>query len=354
MGRTMHLSSSQELTNIYVQMPKVELHRHLEGSLRLDTLIDIANRYRDILPPSSDIAALGQVQQNDEMTFTNFLSKFQVLRYFYQTPEIINRIAYEVVEDAAREGVTYLELRFAPVALSRIRDFPLHEVMDWVIENAARASRDHNIITRLITTINRHEEVSMAEKVVELSVERLEKGIVALDLAGNEAQYSALPFAGVIGEAKESGLHTTIHAGEWAGAENVREAITVLRADRIGHGVRVMEDEETIALAREYHAVFEVCVTSNYQTGVVSRIEEHPLLRMLEAGLNVTINTDDPSISRITLTDEYQLVCEKLGLAVPDLKERILSAAKAAFLPEQERSELVQMLSMQLDGGSEI
>jgi adenosine deaminase len=328
----------------------VDIHRHMEGSLRLSTLMEIAGRYQDILPPSRDIAALGQVQEDDEMTFNNFLSKFQVLRDFYQTPEIIRRVVYEVIEDAAREGIVYLELRFAPVALSRVRDFPMGEVMDWVIEQARQASEDHKIITRLVTTVNRHEEVSLAEKVFQMAVERIDKGIVAVDLAGNEADFSALPFAGVIREARESGLLATIHAGEWAGAENVREALEVLQVDRIGHGVRVLEDPETVQIARQRNATFEVCVTSNYQSGVVPSIEDHPLPRMLEAGLNVTINADDPGISQITLIDEYRLVCEKLNLSVRELSECILTAARASFLPQQEHQDLVAMLSTRLAG----
>ena len=334
-------------------MPKVELHRHLEGSLRLDTLIEIAGRYRDILPSSRDIPALGQVQEDDEMTFSNFLSKFQVLRYFYQTPEIIRRVAYEVVEDAARDGIAYLELRFAPAALSRVQNFPMGEVMDWVIEKVQQASEEYKIITRLVTTFNRHEEVSLAEKVTQLAVDRIDKGIVAIDLAGNEAEFSALPFAGVIKEAKESGLYATIHAGEWSGAENVRQALEVLQADRIGHGVRILEDPQTVQFACDQKASFEVCLTSNYQSGVVPRVEDHPLPLMLAAGLNVTINTDDPGISQITLSDEYRQACEKLGLTIPDLHGRILAAARASFLPDQERQDLIVALSDRLAGSLE-
>ena len=331
----------------------MELHRHLEGSLRLDTLLEVAERYRDILPASRDIPALGQVQEDDEMTFSNFLSKFQVLRNFYQTPEIIRRVVYEVVEDAARDGVDYLELRFAPAALSRVQDFPMGEVMDWVIESVNQANQDHAIITRLVTTFNRHEEISLAENVVQLAVDYIHKGIVAIDLAGNEAEYSALPFAGLIREAKQAGLYVTIHAGEWAGAQNVREALEVLQADRVGHGVRILEDPETVRFARQQGATFEVCVTSNYQSGVVSRVEDHPLPRMLEAGLNVTINTDDPGISQITLSDEYRLVCERLGLTLSEVHERIMTAARASFLPDQERQDLITRLSARFAGSLE-
>ena len=169
-----------------------------------------------------------------------------------------------------------------------------------------------------------------------------------MDLAGNEAEFSAKPFAGIFTEARQAGLHITIHAGEWAGAENVREAIEDVGAERIGHGVRVMEDENVVALARERGTTFEVCVTSNYQSGVVPALTEHPLPHMLQAGLDVTLNTDDPSVSRIDLTHEFKLVCEDLGVPLEVLKERVLAAARAAFLADYERNELVGQFEKEL------
>ena len=171
---------------------------------------------------------------------------------------------------------------------------------------------------------------------------------MGLDLAGNEAEFSSVPFLGVFKEAHQAGLKLTVHAGEWAGAANVQEALETLHAERIGHGVRVLEDPTTVALARERGTAFEVCVTSNFQTGVVPSLLEHPIMEMLEAGLNVTIDTDDPSISQITLGDEYRRVCEELGMEHKKLKERIMAAARASFLPEAERETLVEQLRKEL------
>jgi adenosine deaminase len=136
-------------------------------------------------------------------------------------------------------------------------------------------------------------------------------------------------------------LHLTIHAGEWGGAQNVRQAIEVLSAERIGHGVRVLEDPAVTALARERGTIFEVCVTSNYQSGVFTELKAHPIRAMFEQGLQVTVNTDDPSVSRITLSSEYHVVCEELGVPLDTLKRSILSAAQAAFLPEAGKDRLV-------------
>jgi adenosine deaminase len=192
--------------------------------------------------------------------------------------------------------------------------------------------------------MNRHESTELAEQVAWLAVEHLQDGMVALDLAGNEAEYQTEPFYGVIKEARQSGLHVTIHAGEWGPATNVREAIEELGAERVGHGVRVLENENIVALARERRTAFEVCLTSNYQSGVVGSLETHPLMKMLDAGLNVTINTDDPSISRITLSHEYYTACEDLRMPQNTLKQRIVAAAQACFLPENEKKKLVEKL----------
>jgi adenosine deaminase len=327
--------------HFYKALPKVELHRHLEGSLRLRTMLEIARSHGITVPfGTGELSHLVQVQGGEPFTYQNFLAKFNTLRMFYRSPEVIYRVTREAVEDAAADKVRYLELRFTPVALSRAERFPLGEVMDWVCESTQKAAREFGIRVGLIASVNRHESVELAEQVAWLAVDRRSRCICGLDLAGNEAEFRAEPFLGVFREAKQSGLHLTVHAGEWGGAENVRDALVVLGAERIGHGVRVLDDLQTEELARERGVAFEVCVTSNYQTGVVTALKDHPLMKMLSAGLNVTLGTDDPSISQITLSDEYSRVCEDLGMSRPVLKERIIAAVQASFLPEAERVRL--------------
>src|SRR5215510_2663171 len=308
--------------NTYRALPKVELHRHLEGSLRLDTMVDVAQQHGIEIPKDVlRLSTLVQVQEEDKFTFQNFLSKFNTLRMFYRTPEVIHRVTREAIEDAAKDNIRYLELRFTPVALSRAERFPLHDVINWVTASAKEAAQKHNVIVKLIASVNRHESVDLAEQVAWLAAEHLEDGIVALDLAGSEAEYPAAPFLGIFKEAKEEGLHVTIHAGEWGPAIHVKEAIEEFEAERVGHGVRVLEDKNITALARERQTALEVCITSNYQSGVVAALDEHPLMRLMEAGLNVTINTDDPSISRITLSHEYYAVCEDQHMQQNALKK---------------------------------
>ena len=335
--------------NKYFSLPKVELHRHLEGSLRLTTMLDVARQHGVTVPASMyNLSGLVQVQDQDPMTFTNFLDKFKTLRLFYRSPDVIDRVTREAVEDAARDNVHYLELRFTPVALSRAEGFPLNDVMDWVVASAQEAAKKYKIKVGLIASVNRHESPELAEQVAWLAAEYIKDGLTGLDLAGNEAEFKSEPFYGIFREAKQAGLHITIHAGEWGPAENVSDALQNLNAERIGHGVRVLESEKATQLARELGAVFEVCVTSNYQSGVVGSLVEHPLPRMLEAGLKVTVNTDDPSVSRITLTHEYQHVCEELLVPMDVLRNSVLDAAQAAFLPDDEKQKLVASLKKEM------
>lgn len=336
--------------NRYIALPKVELHRHLEGSLRLSTMLDVARKHGVTVPVSMlNLSGLVQVQDKDPMTFSNFLDKFKTLRLFYRSPDVIHRVTHEAVEDAAKDNVHYLELRFTPVALSRAEGFPLHDVMDWVITSAQDAAKTFGIKVGLIASVNRHESPELAEQVAWLAVDHQKRGLFGLDLAGNEAEFKSNPFHDIFKEAKQSGLHLTIHAGEWGPAENVRDAIENLGAERIGHGVRVLEDASVAALAKERGVVFEVCPTSNFQSGVVTTMDEHPLPRMIEQGLKVTVNTDDPSVSRITLSNEFQIAHEKLNVPMDALKQSILLAAESSFLADVEKAELLQSLKKHMN-----
>jgi len=332
----------------YQSLPKVELHRHLEGSLRVETLAEIGKDHGIRNTGAHVLGPMVQIGEDEPYTFENFLSKFATLRMFYRSPEVIGRITREAIEDAAKDNIRYLELRFTPVALSKAERFPIDQVIDWVIEGARLGEEKYGVITRLIASVNRHESPDLAEQVAWIAMERKHNGIVGLDLAGNEAEFSAEPFKGIFREALQEGLNITLHAGEWGGAANVAQAIEVFGVKRIGHGVRVMEDDATVALAHKERTVFEVCITSNYQSGVVPRLSQHPIVPMLEAGLNTTLNTDDPSVSKITLSEEYRQACETQGIPLSALRDCILAAAQAAFLPDIEKNELINKIGNEL------
>jgi adenosine deaminase len=326
----------------YLQaMPKIDLHRHLEGSLRLETLLEIARQFELDLPVSSAEALRPLVQVTDDPAdHAVFLGKFQVLRRFYCSPEIIQRLAYEAVADAAQDNVRYLELRFSPQALARVHRFDLAEVTDWVITAVNQASQDYNIQVGLIVTLVRHEPVEQARQVAHIAFDRAGSGISGIDLAGDEVNFPSTPFTPIFKEARQLGLGVTVHAGEWASAEGVRQAVEDLHADRVGHGVRAVENSAVVRLLQERNVALEVCLTSNLQTGVVYSIDHHPLVDMLDLQLLATLNTDDPGVSNLTLTDEYELGARALRLTYDQLRQMTLTAAGVAFLPENGRREL--------------
>lgn len=341
---------SSDLWRSLYALPKIELHRHLEGSIRLETLCDVGKRYELDLPAydPDGLRQYVQMTASDPSNLMVFLEKFGVLRRFFLDPEVIMRVVREAIEDAAADNIRYMELRFTPKALSKARNYKLDEVVGWVCEAAQEAAARNRIKTTLIVSMNRHEGLDVAKETLEAALKFQSCNIVGLDLAGKEPGFPARPFSPLFREAKRAGLGVTIHAGEWEGPENVRDAIENIKADRIGHGVRIVEDSTTAQLARERNVFFEVCPTSNVQTGVVGILAHHPLLDMRYLNLPITINTDDPAVSQTTLTDEYALAVQVLGMNLRDIHELIINAARAAFLPEDQRQELIAGLRREL------
>jgi adenosine deaminase len=247
-----------------------------------------------------------------------------------------------VVADAAVDNIKYMELRFNPVALAFHQGFGFEEVSDWVIAAVNKAQQDYDIRVQLIVQMGRHEP-QFARRLAELAVARREQGIIALDLAGDEEHFSAEKFIEVMHWARDQGMHIIAHAGECRNcpASNVYEAVEVIGAERIGHGVHAINDERVVELLKQKQITLEMCPTSNLQTGSIFSLVRHPLRYYHSLGIPVTINTDDPSISNITLTDEYLVACEGIGIHFSDLKVMILNAARATFLPDDERKKLI-------------
>jgi adenosine deaminase len=342
--------SPVELRRLLYALPKVDLHRHLEGSLRLETLAEIA-REHGIDLPSYNIEQLRPYVQftDEEPDFHRFLEKFKLLKRFYTTREAVKRVAYEAVIDAAADHVKYLELRFNPAALAHAQNYPLHEVAELVIEAVNQAQAETGIWVRLICTAVRHESYDLASQVIDVALAYQDRGIVGVDLAGDEVRYSAAPFAPLFKRAAEHGLGITIHAGEAGPASNVREAVEVLNAQRIGHGISAIEDSSVVQLLRQRNVTLEVCPTSNMQTRAVDNFGLHPLRDLYVLGVNVTINTDDPSVSDTTLTDEYMVAVLGLGVGLHDLRQCTRNSIRAAFLPLAQRQQLEQLILSEFD-----
>jgi adenosine deaminase len=332
-------------------LPKVELHRHLEGAVRLQTLIDVAEEY-GIEMPEYDVETLRpfvQMMPNEARDWKHFLAKFQTLRQFYRSPEVIKRVVDEVIADAAADNIRYMELRFTPQALSNIIKSSFEDVVSWVCESASQAEKKYNIQARLIVSMNRHEGVEIGEKVLQAALDHCGHGVVAIDLAGQEAGQSSQPFRPLFERAKAAGLRVTVHAGEWGGAENVLEAIEHLGADRIGHGIRAMGHFRAMAILTRRSIALEVCPTSNVHSGVVRDLELHPITQLFRQGVPVTINTDDPLVSNITLSDELFRAVKYMSLSLEDVKALMLTAVKSSFLPSAERQALVDQFRMWLE-----
>lgn len=330
-----------------VKLPKIELHRHLEGSLRLSTLVDVAKQYQLDLPDYSieALRPLVQMMPNDPHNFRQFLSKFNILRQFYVEEDVVERIAREVVEDAAADNVRYMELRFTPRALCNVTNAPLKDIVSLVCETANATAAQHNMMVRHIISMNRHEPVESGINVLRAASDYRHLGIVGIDLAGDEANYSCLPFAPLFEEAKQDGFGITIHAGEWADSTSIRDAIQQLSADRIGHGITAIDNPDIIAMLIERDIVLEICPSSNFLSGVITTMSEHPFQMLTEAGVRTTINTDDPLICNVTLSDECYQLMTHLNLDLEAIKAAMRRAAQSTLLPEPERAALVSEMS---------
>lgn len=325
-------------------MPKIELHRHLEGSLRLSTLVDIAKQY-GIEMPEYDVETLRpfvQMMPDEERNPQHFLSKFMTLRQFYRSNEIVARVARELVEDVAADNIRYFEMRFTPKALCNITEEPLANMVPLVCDAANEAAERCGITVRYILSMNRHEALELGEQTLRAALNNRHHGVVGLDLAGDEANYDGLEFRHLFLRAKAAGLGITIHAGEWAGAGSVWNAIGNLGADRIGHGIHVLDDPAMVQVLIDKQITLEVSPSSNVLSGTTRSMEEHPLIALNERGVLTTINTDDPLLCNITLTDEIVNTIQLMGMSMKEVQQSMLRAARSTFLPDDEKQQLVQ------------
>lgn len=337
-------------------LPKIELHRHLEGSVRLQTLVEIADE-AGVQMPDYDVETLRpfvQMMPDEPRTSANFLNKFRTIRQFFRTPAIISRVAREVVADAAADNIKYMELRFTPAALCSMSKCSADEVVSLVCDAVQAACDEYDIEVKLIASMNRHESVQIGEVVTDAALRHRDRGIVALDIAGNEAQFPAAPFADLFQRARREGLRITVHAGEWGGPLSVWDAVVKLGAERIGHGIRVLEDPAITNMLVTRGIMLEVCPTSNVHSGVVSDLSAHPLTKLAQSGLRVTLNTDDPLVCNITLSDEIHWAMQHLNLSMLDIRELTLMAARTVFLPDDERDALVRRFEGWLDNAIDL
>ncbi len=324
--------------------PKAELHCHLDGSLRLATLLDLAEQQGKLdLLPARDLDGLAAIlrQIDDAETLEDYLAWFGYTIPLMQSADALRRIAYELAEDNARENVRYLEVRYGPI-LHTEEGLSLDEVNDAVLVGLHDAERDFGIKTGLIVCglRDRYESASLAQ--AELAARYFGRGVVAFDLAGGERGNPADMHGAAFYHARKHFLNVTVHAGESFGPASIRQALFKCGAHRIGHGVTLRQDPDLLRYVVDHRVPLEMCPTSNVQTHVVSGYETHPIREYVEAGVAVTVNTDNRLFSHTTVTDELWLAHTRCGVGAEALREIVLNGFRYAFLPWPEKQALLR------------
>ena len=307
------------------RLPKAELHTHLDSALRAETMIELARDAKFALPAADPDALRRFMLVDDAGSLEDYLARFEYTIPLLQTPEAIERVSYETVEDAARDGLRYLEVRYCP-KLSTRRGLTMEQALDAELRGLLIAG------------------LSIAR----LSVAYRDRGVVAFDLAGGEAGRPPGVHQAAFDTAADGCLGITIHAGEAAGAGSIAEAVHRCHADRIGHGTRLYEDPILRDYIRDRRLPLEINITSNVQTRAVSRAAEHPVRQYVDAGLVVTLCTDGWLMTGVTLTDEYWLAHTELGFTRAEIDRCVLAGFENAFLPWPERQAMVERVREEL------
>jgi adenosine deaminase len=321
--------------------PLIDLHRHLDGNVRLQTILDLARQHN--LPlPAWDLEGLRPHVQVTESQpgIMAFIGKFKLMMDVLVDYAACRRVAYENVEDAQREGIDYVELRFSPWFMAEQNALDPAGVTEAVADGAEQGARDLGIKVNLIGILSRTYGPEAAWKELNALMGHRER-LAALDLAGDEANQPGDLFVEHLRRAREAGLHITVHAGEAAGAQSIWQAIRDLQAERIGHAVRAIDDPALLDLMAARQIGVESSLTSNVQTSTVPTYADHPLRRFLERGILATINTDDPGISGIDLRHEYEVAAPQAGLTATHTHQAQRNALAVAFLTAHEKEVLV-------------
>jgi len=316
------------------------LHCHLDGSVRPTTLLDLADEYDVAMPRRTASALRDYMRVSDAASLEDYLERFDVTLAVMQTADALERISYELAEDAAADGVRYLEVRFAPILNVR-RGLSLGDVLEASLRGLERAAARQPIVSRVIVTALRNMSPELSRELASLAVAYRHRGVVGFDLAGGERGHPASHHAAAFRYAREHDLACTCHAGEGDDASSVRQAIHVCGANRIGHATHLVEDESLTQYVNDRRIPLEICLTSNVQTRATARYETHPLRQYFDRGMNVVLNTDNRLMSDTTLTDEYAHAAAHLGFTFDELCELARNSFASAFLPWEERQLLL-------------
>ncbi|MFO0590626.1 MAG: adenosine deaminase [Polyangiaceae bacterium] len=317
----------------FEKLPKTDLHVHLDGSLRLETILDLARKQKVELP-ANDADGLRAVMHLGENvgSLVEYLKAFDVTLSVLQTEESLYRVAYELAEDAARENVRYMEVRYAPMLHTRL-GLRLTSVIEAVLAGLREAHEDWGIESNIIVCGIRNISPESSLEMAELAVAYKGRGVVGFDLAGGEDGHPAKHHRAAFQLVRDNNINTTIHAGEAFGPESIAQALHVCGAHRIGHGCRLREDGDLLHYVNDHRIPLEACPSSNVQTGAVRDLASHPIKLYQSLGLRVTVNTDNRLITDTTVSKELWLCHTKLGMPLRDIKGMLVAGFKSSFLP---------------------
>ncbi len=325
---------------IHHDLPFIDLHRHLDGNIRPQTILDLSIEHQIKLPADNLIELLPHVQiQGKESDLMSFLQKLDYGVAVLADLDACKRVAYENVQDAHLQGLHYAELRFSPYYMAMKHNLAIEDVVAAVIDGVKLGQQEFAIKINLIGILSRTFGIENCHQELDALLAHKDN-LVAIDLAGDELGKPGELFIEHFNKVQQAGLHITIHAGEADGASSIWQAINELKATRIGHAVNAIDDEKLMDYMIEHHIAIESCLTSNYQTGSVIDMANHPVKQFLAKGLLVCLNSDDPAVQGVDMKNEYTLAAKEVGLS--DLQCRTLqeNALKAAFLSKSERMQL--------------
>lgn len=329
------------------KLPKADLHLHLDGSLRVETILELA-RERKVKLPATDPAKLRTLLvQDNAANLVEYLKAFDITLSVMQDYDALERIAFELVEDCAKENLVYLEVRFAPVLHQR-EGMRLTDIVDAVLNGLRRGERTYGVKFGLIICAMRMSDPRFSMQMAELCVMYKHRGVVGFDLAGAEANYPASRHKEAFELILQNNVNITIHAGEAYGPESIRQALHDCGAHRLGHAVRLKEDGDLLNYCCDHRVPLEINLTSNLQTGAVRDLKFHPLRMYYDFGMRCCICTDNRLISGTTMTDEFMVAHEKLGFTLDEMKDIIIYTLKSAFVHYREKVELINKALGQL------
>lgn len=329
------------MSNIDPDFPLVELHRHLDGSVRLETILEIGLKNKVGLPAKTleELRPFVQVTE-PKPSILSFFEKFKWLTLAMIDYDACSRIAYENVEDAKKEGIDHIELRFSPWFMAEAHHLDPAGVTEAVVDGIQRGTRDHQISVNLIGIISRTFGPEKCFKELDALLTQKDN-IVALDLAGDEVNYPGKLFVEHFKIARNAGWHSCPHAGEAAGPESIWQAINLLGAERIGHAVSAPQDPALMDYLSSNQIGVESNLTSNVQTTTVPDYASHPIKIFLQSGIKASLSTDDPSISAIDINYEYNIAAVKAGLSAEEIHQSQKNALECAFLSDSEKESLI-------------